>query len=368
MINGYDYISFDNNKEKYNISFYFQIIKDNNINLKDITDKEYFAKIGINKPIYYTSYECPNFITEMKAKADLYKYTFSFEFISVNKGNLIIGDELYNYNNKKYFKSQYISSYSNDDYELFFNDIIVYNNKANISFNGTYGSIALNLGVIIGTKEYKHVIDDLLFNKLIDEKICQIDIVEYNNTQNYYVYSCNIDKFNIKIFPKLIFVSKNYLYNFELYYTNLFIKSNSKYYFLIIFKANNNNNLSNKNIWILGQPFYKKYSFTINVDAKLIGLYNPILPIDKEELQNMTGEKSNIQNNNIFKKVFLILFFITFIVALLILTFLLGMKMREERKKRANELKDDNYEYLSDTRSKYIAKSNQNIEMNSKIV
>ena len=43
------------------------------------------------------------------------------------------------------------------------------------------------------------------------------------------------------------------------------------------------------------------------------------------------------------------------------------MKMKEERKKRANELKDDNYEYLSETKEKNNTKIKQIIELNSKI-
>ena len=104
MTIGYDYFSLNNNNinEKYNISFYFQITKEKNISLNDIADKQYIAKISLNKPLYYTGYECPNFISEIKTKANLEKYTFSFEFTNSDKGNLIIGDELYNYNHKKY--------------------------------------------------------------------------------------------------------------------------------------------------------------------------------------------------------------------------------------------------------------------------
>ena len=361
MTIGYDYISFDKNRnEKYNCSFYFQMTNQENISISDISDKEYIAKISLNKPLYYTSYECPNFINEIKSKANLNKYTFSFEFIDGNKGNLIIGDELFNYNNKKYFKSQYIYDYSNDNYDIYFNDIISYNKNENISFNGTYGRLSFNLGVIIGTREYKQVIDEIFFNKFISDKICQIDNIIYNSTQNYFVYNCNNDKFNIKNFPKIFFVSKNYLYNFELNYSDIFIKSNSKYYFLIIFKANNNKK-DIKDSWILGQPFISKYSFTLNVDAKMIGFYNPSLPKDKEEFQI-----NNEKNNNI-KKILLILFLIICIFTLLILAFIFGMKMKKEKKKRADELKD-NYEYISEIKDKFIIKSNQTIELNSKII
>ena len=268
MTIGYDYFSLNNNNinEKYNISFYFQITKEKNISLNDIADKQYIAKISLNKPIYYTSYECPNFISEIKTKANLEKYTFSFEFTNSDKGNLIIGDELYNYNHKKYHQSQLINCYTNEDYNIYFNNIIINNNK-NLLFNGTYGLLSFNLGIIIGTKEYKKHLDNNFFNELISNKICQSDIIIFNSSQNYYVYNCISDKFNIKTFPKIFLVSKNYLYNFELNYNDLFMKINTKYYFLVIFKANNENNNNNKGFWILGQPFIKKYSFTLNVDA-----------------------------------------------------------------------------------------------------
>ena len=105
-------------------------------------------------------------------------------------------------------------------------------------------------------------------------------------------------------------VSKNYSYNFELNYNDLFVKINNKYYFLVIFKANNENNNNNKEFWILGQPFIKKYSFTLNVDAKMIGFFHKNLLIEKDELQNDKIEKNENKIFNKLKKIFLILLLI----------------------------------------------------------
>ena len=366
---GYDFISFENNNQKYNLSFLFQKTEEKKININDIINNNYIAKIGLKKKDDITESDYPNFISEIKQKANLNKYILSFEFIESNKGNLIIGDELYNYNHKKYFKSQYVNSYSNDNFEIFFNDIIISENKIkNYSFNGTYGYLNYNLGVIIGSHEYKQKIDDIFFNKLISNNICHLDIISYNSSHKYYIYNCDAGKADLKSFPKLIFFSKYYLYNFEFDYSDLFIKYNSKYYFLIIFKANDIN-LKIKGIWALGETFYKKYTFTLNVDAKIIGFYNPNLPIDKEELQTNNGGNNKTINERkyIIKKILFIFFLIILIIGLLVLTFIFGMKMKEERKKRANELKDDNYEYLSETKEKNINKPKQIIELNSKI-
>ena len=55
-----------------------------------------------------------------------------------------------------------------------------------------------------------------------------------------------------------------------------------------------------------------------------------------------------------------ILFFCIFIV----FAFYLGMKIKESRRKRVNELKDDDFEYLQhDNKNKISEKSNQNIEL-----
>ena len=75
-----------------------------------------------------------------------------------------------------------------------------------------------------------------------------------------------------------------------------------------------------------------------------MGFYNPDLPIDKEELPN-TKDK----NNNNFKKTIIIILLVILIIGLFILTFFLGKKFNEQRKKRANELKDDNYEYFPES-------------------
>jgi len=157
----------------------------------DIITKEYIAKIGLSIPFYYTSDECPNFISGIKSKAGLDKYTISFEFTSSSSGNFIIGDELYNYNPKKYFESQYLNTYSNEEFELFFNDIMISDNinNQNISFNGTYTYLSFNLRVIIGSKEYKQEIDNTFFNKLVLENICQIDNITFNTSQSYYIYN-----------------------------------------------------------------------------------------------------------------------------------------------------------------------------------
>lgn len=129
---------------------------------------------------------------------------------------------------------------------------------------------------------------------------------------------------------------------------------NNKYYFLIIFKANNIP--KTKDFWILGQPFYKKYTFSINVDEKIIFFYNPNL--SKEETTKR--KKDNERNYINIKKIIFIIITVIIFVGLLILAFFIGKKMSVERKKRANELKDDNYEYFPETKENNLGIDDNN--------
>ena len=154
--------------------------------------------------------------------------------------------------------------------------------------------ININSGVIIGTKEYKNYIDSNFFNNLIKRKICQIDCVN-----DYLIYSCN-NEFNEGIsqqnlatnyyseFPYLIFSSKKLEYNFVFKSKDLFEQIFDKYYFLIIFK--NNIKTNSKDSWYLGEPFYRKNTFSMDLDSRAIEFYF------KEEKNDK--QVNNIKNNS----------------------------------------------------------------------
>ena len=356
MALGSDLFSFN---EKNNMSFLFKRVKnEDEINLEEIRDKNYIVKIGMILPSREIALKekCPQFFYDVKKAANLSKYILSFEFGENNKGNLIFGDEMYRYNYTKYFESQYCGSYSSQNHQIFFNEakMILNNDNTNIKITeGTYSIFYYNLGIIIGIEKYKKTIGEYFFDDLFNKQICTSDNVTFNNT-NYIIYSCDEKNFEdkIKTFPKLIFVSKAFEYDFELNYTDLFAKINNKYYFLVIFKEKND-----KNTWILGQPFYKKYQFTINLDENWVGFYNPnkeiIIPDIPEEgnstdtnTSDSTKKKDN-ENTGMSKtkKILLIVGLVVLFIGLSVGMFFLGRKLKNDRKKRANELSDDNFDY-----------------------
>ena len=349
MALGSDFFSFN---EKNNMSFLFKHVKnEDEINFDEIKNNNYIVKIGMILPS--REMKCPQFFHDVKKVANLSKYIISFEFDeNNNKGNLIFGDELFNYKNTKYFESQYIGSYSSQNHQIYFNEAKMILNSDNTNINisqGTNSIFDYNLGFIIGLDNYKKIIDLHFFDDLLNKQICSYDNVHFNNT-NFIVYSCNEGNFESKIksFPKLIFVSKNFEYNFELTYADLFTKINNKYYFLVIFKEK-----SEKNTWIFGQPFYKKYQFTINLDQNWVGFYNP----NKEKIipQKQESSTSGMSKTS---KVLLIVGLVILFIGISVGMFFLGRKLKNDRKRRANELTDDNYEYSHDDYSQPINSNN----------
>ena len=349
MALGSDFFSFN---EKNNMSFLFKHVKnEDEINFDEIKSNNYIVKIGMILPS--REMKCPQFFHDVKKVANLSKYIISFEFDeNNNKGNLIFGDELFNYKNTKYFESQYIGSYSSQNHQIYFNEAKMILNSDNTNINisqGTNSIFDYNLGFIIGLDNYKKIIELHFFDDLLNKKICSYDNVRFNNT-NFIVYSCNEGNFESKIksFPKLIFVSKNFEYNFELTYADLFTKINNKYYFLVIFKEK-----SEKNTWIFGQPFYKKYQFTINLDQNWVGFYNP----NKEKIipQKQESSTSGMSKTS---KVLLIVGLVILFIGISVGMFFLGRKLKNDRKRRANELTDDNYDYSHDDYSQPINSNN----------
>jgi len=347
---GHDYFLFDK-IDKYNLSFL--LLKTENYNEVDfdlIKSKKYIAKIGLVNPGINDQIknDCPLFLSQAKKIGNLTKYKISFEFESNNKGNFVFGDELYNYKKNVYHESQYVKDDTSEHHQLFYDySQLVFQDKKSINITqGTYSKFDYNFGLIIAIEKFKKAIDDNFFNSLMKSNICKDENITFNNSI-FTVYSCEEKTFadKIKTFPKIVF-SKNdksddFIFDFELDSNDLFVKANSRYYFLIIFKEKN----LNINTWIFGQPFYKKYNFSMDLDANLIAFYNPNKEIIKTDENNNPIKKGEDDDKDKIKKILLIIGLVIFVIGLAVGMFFLGKKLRNDRKKRANELLDDNYDY-----------------------
>ena len=142
-----------------------------------------------------------------------------------------------------------------------------------------------------------------------------------NVNNNYIFYFCPENK--IRNFKDLYFYSKELNYIFVLTYTDLFIKDNDKYIFGIVF---DDNDFQYNSVWVFGHIFLKKYFLTFDLDKRIIGLYTKI---EKYE--------SNWR----------LIFDVVLIVLILCLSLYILFHLKKPRKIRANELQEDNYEYIS---------------------
>ena len=367
--NADDIFYFKNINKSQNLPF---LLEDNSV--EKIKNSNYLPKIGLQNPFANSEktplYPCPNFLYELKQAKVINKMMWTIKFNGKYSGEFIIGDDLSEYDEDIYPNEFYKTIYFDLQYYITF-DLIYALNKTNnrtqyISDSTSSNTIRkatinINSGVIIGTQEYKNFIDNNFFNKLINKKICQVDCVD-----DYLIYSCNIEIITLanprdpnsnyySQFPDLIFKSTKLEYNFVLKNNDLFEQIFGKYYFLILFK--NNATITGNDSWYLGEPFYRKYTFSINLDAKTIGFY-----LNKE----VNGKKANNTKNNdkinstddddvnendtndnkSMNKTLKYTLEIIVLIIIALLAYYIGVTVSQKRKKRANELKDENYEYM----------------------
>ena len=111
----------------------------------------------------------------------------------------------------------------------------------------------------------------------------------------------------------------------------------------------------------------EKYAISINLDSKIIGFYKPEIQNYKEINRNETI----LKNYNLIK-ITKYIFSIIIIIVIVFISYYLGVRARERKRKLANELSDDNYEYITE-KNKNINENNSNldkqkfIELNSKL-
>ena len=409
LITAEDLFLFQNEKNK-NISNNIHIPFNLDIDFGEIDEEtEFISEIGLNSKFELNDNDCPNFLKQLKQGKIINENIFTLMYKNSYGGNIIIGDNIYNiykdkYNKMNFFKVNVIQSKNSIKWNINFDSVYIYDkfnegnktlsNKKNEGKIYLPSKVHINLKIdqkiIIGTLEYKNMIDNLYFNKLINSNICKYDIISYN-LKNYYIFSCTAILFatfesvfpednyfqepiyHYMHFPSLIFNSNSLKYSFELKYDELFILLGERYYFMIIFDADQNNN--NNHEWIIGEHFIKKHIFSYNIKSKKIEFYNEEQFNENYKDDDNDGKEGNEANEKYFgknnsdvksrnKAIFIIVLlgicFSTF-------CFYLGIKIKERRKKRANELRDE-YEYVSARETKNsinsINKTKQEVELN----
>ena len=320
-------------------------------------------KIGLAMRGYQGKDRCIYIIDQVKkndksVNLTMYNFNFYNELEKNDKGfdgELIIGaaphetDTGYynesdfitvsNYVDEYYYTDMWDGKYIN--FTLHFKNVFFYLNNNNIDENKIYvnttesdkASIDFEIGLTKCPFPYYTLIKSVFFQQYITTNACK----ETTISGGFYGILCNKNKLNAKDFyekfPTIYFEHLDFNYTFTLDSNDLFIEKDGFLYFGLV---SQNEKLNN---WRFGQPFLKKYRLVFNHDRKSIGYYI------KHKEKEYTPEKTK-------SKVSLGMILLIAGIALLIVETIIAVVCIKKykclnRKKRANELMDDNYDYSS---------------------
>ena len=251
---------------------------------------------------------------------------------------MIIGNYTYEYNSLEFNEKYVVSTLAverdkNLKWDIIFKNISLGDNKNNINEKEVQADLSINYDYVVSPIEYFDKICLPFFTTYITEKKCQIQEIK-KSVYTFEIISCDKKLFtidDIEKFPTIYFYHYEFNFTFELNYNDLFEEINDKIFFLIV----KNKGSFNQNLWKLGKIFLKKYQLSFNQDSKTISLYNNIM---KNNDKSSIPKKEETKFNKDYIWIFICL-------VCLALGIYIGTKIIvKNRKKRANELKDD-YDY-----------------------
>ena len=344
-----------NNQSYFN--FDFSLCKENRFKTH-ITEG---GKIGFKMIPPVTDSDETNFIKNLKNSGLIDARVFLLKYNSTNisddKGKLIIGSFPHLYDEIHYKEEYYI----NDNAEKGYSDIEWIYNFDEIELdnyiieNNTKGYFYSELGYIIASKYFFNDLkQSIMWKKYfnVNSTTCHeikfiIDDVETKEIQQklrgeYIGYYCDKDVIieEINIY-NISFFKRNLNYIFNISFSDLWIEVGDYKLFMIIEKIQIYNDF-----WYLGKPFLQKYEIVFDHDNKQIGFYKKIIEI----IENDSSHKKT--NNKMNYYIFAIIGLCCIIGVLIFIIIKCYMKL--PRRKKANELEDDNYIYEVKTKNENL--------------
>ena len=283
-----------------------------------------------------------NFITQLKSNRLINSYSFTIKYKNLYEGEIIFGEDIDSliHSEKNNFQK------TNVDLEkispkwkikfdkITYNDILIESDKNVV--------LEIEFGLIIGSEKLRNELHKNFFEKKINNKECSMN--EFSDLENltHLYYKCN-KKTNLKEFKDIKFFNKDLNMNFTFTKKELFEEINNNLYFQIVFDINQVYG------WKFGKTFFNQYQIYFDQEKKIIGV-----------LKSFKLGKS---------EKFAWALVIILIIALIILSyFSYRIFILLPRRKRANELKDDFYDYSSQTNYTELSKpkdNNKNLGINN---
>ena len=269
-------------------------------------------------------------IRVLKTKGLISKMIVALNYEDNNdKGNLIIGtkpDEI----DDIYKEEDFISCNTIINEDIYWGykfDNIIIDNKNIANYFSFITEFAFELNYILAPLNISYYYENMFFNEYIKNNKCFKDNFKDDRTSFYHFYYCDSDV-DITKLKNISFYNKKLNYVFNLTYEDLFVKIKGKYYFQMVFSNYNSDD------WVFGKPFFKRYLIVFDFDSKTFGIYKKI------------GKKSFFKRliNALFSSTFLLIIAFLIIIGLIIYIYFIVTK--KQRRKRANELIDEDYDYL----------------------
>ena len=194
------------------------------------------------------------------------------------------------------------------------------------------------------TKQYFESIKNNFFEKYISKGICRINKLKEFYLRYQFIVCDKSFSNELLNFPDLNLLSINYNNTFQLTYNDLFMEVNNEILFLIFY------NPWNPSHFMFGKNFMTKYQFIFRYDQKNIGFLKYNNQINEENKDTKEKRKEMIDNK---KQMEILVIIVLSIIAIgIILGFIFfKKKLDKKRKKRANELDDETYDYDEKTYS-----------------
>ena len=280
-----------------------------------------------------------NFIEQLKKRELVNNYIWTFKYTSENEGLFIIGGEPHTYDPDNYNESNYLKTNQefNSTYGWIFplNKLYIGENQFPTPISGR---ISFGFNYILSDDKYNQSIYNQYFKEYIENKTCFYKPVSFGHCYYY----CDKEKFKLEDmskFPALRMINLDLEAEFNFTGEELFYEGKDYYYFKIVFMEYSQGG------WILGQIFLKKYQLIFDSDLRTIGYYNYHRIPHNEDDQ---GKKENPPDSK-YKTYLYILIPITIIVIAAIIFALIKLGVcSSKRKKKVNELMDeDNEDYFN---------------------
>ena len=222
--------------------------------------------------------------------------------------------------------------YSNQKYESL-------DNRITFDFEHKY---------LTSSKSFFNSINATFFKNYIKNNKCVI-VEKLEIIMGIYAIICQKEIMNeIKSFPKILFSIEKNNFIFELTFKDLFIEYKNRILFLIIY------NEYGPDYWSLGELFMRKYHFIFDYDKKQISFPNTF------NINDSTKEEHENKSFNNYSKIIII--FVLIILGI-IFGILIGKYLWDnKRRKRANELVDDDFEYIQNDGNENLKNNNKKIK------